>query len=89
MLKTSGPAAQSFAVVSSWSWSSLLSSLSLSLSLSSLTSSSSSRLSAAGPLDEKLNHCLEVGLLLGADAIAAHLATRDAFEIQLVNQLVH
>lgn len=48
----------------------------------------SSRASSRGSSDEPLHDGVEVGLLLGADAVAADLAVRDGFKVQGLNQLV-
>jgi hypothetical protein len=48
-----------------------------------MTWSSSGRVS-----DEPRQHDVEVGLLLGADAVAAHLAPRHRRQVQLLDQLV-
>lgn len=40
-------------------------------------------------LDQEVNHSIQVGLLLGTDAIAADLAALDALQIKLVNQFIH
>jgi hypothetical protein len=38
--------------------------------------------------DQPRQHDVQVGLLLGADAVAAHLAPRHRRQVQLLNQLV-
>ena len=44
---------------------------------------------AAGSRDEPLQHSVQIGFFLGADAVAADFAMRNGFEVESINQLVH